>query len=133
MTISQLLFPTLYGKSGIFTRSPLLESGLKPVLFRFSSLLVLYEGMHKDSLSTTDRLRHLSKRDSFGEEELEDYEDLTKPPTKEDLVTVKIIDFAHATFEGFLDDPIVHEGPDAGFLKGLDTLTDILSTALTGS
>ena len=48
-------------------------------------------------------------------------------------VTVKIIDFAHSTFEGFLDDPIVHEGPDAGFLKGLDTLIDVLTHALEPS
>jgi hypothetical protein len=76
----------------------------------------------------------LSKRDSFGEEDLEDYEDLAQAcHHQEDLVTVKIIDFAHATFEGFLGDPIVHEGADSGFLKGLDTLIDILTSALAVS
>jgi hypothetical protein len=43
-----------------------------------SSLLILYEGLHKDNLKTTDRLRHLSKRDSFGEDDLEDFEDLAQ-------------------------------------------------------
>ena len=29
-------------------------------------------------------------------------------------------------FEGFLDDPITHSGPDSGYLKGLDTLIRII-------
>lgn len=103
--------------------------------FYSCSLLVLYEGAEKYKMTTKERLRHLSKRDSFGDDELEDYEDLNqthclKPP---ELVTVKIIDFAHATFDGFLEDQIVHDGPDTGFLKGIDTLIDILSTSLGNS
>lgn len=43
-----------------------------------------------------------------------------------DVVTMKVIDFAHSTFEGFLDDDIIHEGPDRGFLKGIDSLLTLL-------
>ena len=45
-------------------------------------------------------------------------------------VTMKMIDFAHSTFEGFMDDPIIHEGPDSGYIKGLDSLVTILQNAL---
>lgn len=111
----------------------------------FSSLLILYEGEHKDGINGTDRLRHLAKRDSFGDDDLEDFEDVDANchhdhdedcdhhHGHEDLVTVKIIDFAHATFQGFLGDPIVHQGPDTGFLKGLDSLLDILTSSLSVS
>ena len=42
------------------------------------------------------------------------------------LINLRIIDFAHATFEG-LDDEVKHEGPDQGFLFGLKSLRQILS------
>ena len=122
----------------------IVASFLDKLSFFYSSLLILYEGLHKENPKPTDRMRHFSKRDSFGDDDLEDFEDVDDAchhhdhdddddchhgPAQEDLVTVKIIDFAHATFEGFLADPIVHIGPDAGFLKGLDTLLDILTTS----
>ncbi len=43
---------------------------------------------------------------------------------------VTMIDFAHSTFSGFLDDPVLHSGPDQGYLKGLDTLVQIFEEAL---
>ena len=67
---------------------------------------------------------------------------------------VAMIDFAHSTFEGFMADPVLHTGPDSGFvfkkthynltkkmlqqatnryLKGLDTLVDIFEAALLKS
>ncbi len=44
-----------------------------------------------------------------------------------------MIDFAHTTFEGFMSDPVLHSGPDSGYLKGLDTLVDIFETALVNN
>ena len=41
-----------------------------------------------------------------------------------------MIDFAHSTFEGFLDDPPLHEGPDSGYLKGLESLEHTLETIM---
>jgi len=41
------------------------------------------------------------------------------------LVSVKIIDFAHSTHSG-LKDPTLHEGPDHGFLLGIDSLISTL-------
>ena len=45
-------------------------------------------------------------------------------------VTMKMIDFANVTFKGFLDDSVIHIGPDSGYLKGIDTLIRILFHAL---
>lgn len=45
-----------------------------------------------------------------------------------DCVDVRMIDFAHTTFSGYLGlDERVHGGPDYGYLLGLDSLTAILS------
>lgn len=46
-----------------------------------------------------------------------------------ELVKIKLIDFAHATYDGFMKDPVVHEGPDVGFIKGIDTILNILISA----
>ncbi len=45
-----------------------------------------------------------------------------------DCVDVRMIDFAHTTFSGYLGlDERIHWGPDNGYLLGLDSLTAILS------
>ena len=41
------------------------------------------------------------------------------------LFDLRLIDFAHSTHRG-LRDPIVHEGPDSGFIQGLKSLTTLL-------
>lgn len=42
-------------------------------------------------------------------------------------VDIRIVDFAHATFDGFLCDTIKHYGPDHGFLLGVNTLIEIFT------
>ncbi|KAH9490601.1 hypothetical protein Btru_033803 [Bulinus truncatus] len=44
-----------------------------------------------------------------------------------DSVRVRIVDFAHATYEGFETDTVKHIGSDHGFLLGLSTLLEALS------
>jgi hypothetical protein len=39
---------------------------------------------------------------------------------------LRLIDFANVTFPGFCKDDIFHEGPDQGFLFGLNNLITIL-------
>ncbi|KAJ8404103.1 hypothetical protein AAFF_G00344530 [Aldrovandia affinis] len=41
-------------------------------------------------------------------------------------VDVRMIDFAHSTFKGFRDDQTVHDGPDRGYVFGLESLITIL-------
>jgi hypothetical protein len=43
-----------------------------------------------------------------------------------DFVDVRMIDFAHSTHRG-LKDSTIHEGPDQGFLFGLDNFIEILN------
>lgn len=45
-------------------------------------------------------------------------------------VGVHMIDFAHSTFKGFLDDKIVYEGPDNDCLVALDNLIILLRELL---
>lgn len=120
----------------------------------FSSLLILYDGFGKETYSTAERLRHHSKKDSPIEVNPDEFDDLTLHDNKKsgmfndwkvvltlkniniyqffpELVTVKIIDFAHSTYNGFMHDPVIHKGPDTGFLTGIDSILHILSASLS--
>lgn len=44
------------------------------------------------------------------------------------LVDVRMIDFAHSTFKGFRGDTAVHDGPDRGYVFGLESLVQILES-----
>ncbi|XP_028285273.1 inositol hexakisphosphate kinase 1 isoform X2 [Parambassis ranga] len=44
------------------------------------------------------------------------------------LVDVRMIDFAHSTFKGFRGDTAVHDGPDRGYVFGLESLIQILES-----
>ena len=117
-----------------------------------SSLLIVYEGKSLETSKTsfgskTEEVvgRSLESDDNYEEEDDDDGSDTEsarksrtssswkKNWNKNDAaenVTMKMIDFAHSTFEGFMDDPIIHEGPDSGYIKGLDSLVTILQNAL---
>ncbi|XP_061747516.1 inositol hexakisphosphate kinase 1 isoform X1 [Nerophis ophidion] len=47
-------------------------------------------------------------------------------PKQHPLVDVRMIDFAHSTFKGFRGDTAVHDGPDQGYVLGLESLIQIL-------
>ncbi|XP_077387047.1 inositol hexakisphosphate kinase 1 isoform X2 [Festucalex cinctus] len=48
------------------------------------------------------------------------------PQEQPPLVEVRMIDFAHSTFKGFRGDTAVHDGPDRGYVLGLESLIRIL-------
>lgn len=48
-------------------------------------------------------------------------------------VDVRMIDFAHATHHGFLQDKTAHVGPDHGYLFGLKNLIQLFETELYSS
>jgi len=56
-------------------------------------------------------------------------EDLVKWERSTQCVDVRLIDFAHSTHRG-LQDAVEHEGPDQGFLYGLENLASILEAIL---
>uniref|UniRef100_A0A8C9T9D9 Kinase n=1 Tax=Scleropages formosus TaxID=113540 RepID=A0A8C9T9D9_SCLFO len=77
----------------------------KQASYRFysSSLLIIYEGKEPEAESWQNRWN-------------------LPPPS----VDVRMIDFAHSTFKGFRDDQTVHDGPDRGYVFGLESLIRIL-------
>uniref|UniRef100_A0A8C4D9M3 Kinase n=1 Tax=Dicentrarchus labrax TaxID=13489 RepID=A0A8C4D9M3_DICLA len=74
--------------------------------FYSSSLLIIYEGQVSSG-------QHASLQQK------------TPPPP---LVDVRMIDFAHSTFKGFRGDTAVHDGPDRGYVFGLESLVQILES-----
>lgn len=83
--------------------------------FYSSSLLIIYEGREPERA------------------ELSPEKDITvgcQSPPLDPLpaphIDVRMIDFAHSTFKGFRDDQTVHDGPDRGYVLGLESLVDIL-------
>jgi len=56
-------------------------------------------------------------------------EDLTRWLNVDNLVSIKMVDFAKATYSGFLHDKI-HVGPDQGYLYGLNNLIHIIQSYL---
>lgn len=90
--------------------------------FRFysSSLLIIYEGKHRPVDDVFNR------QDSLDSETLTFYKKVMDSPVK-----VKIIDFANAAHPDHKDDNnVYHEGPDRGFLLGLENLQEILEGML---
>ncbi|EFX85786.1 hypothetical protein DAPPUDRAFT_313590 [Daphnia pulex] len=78
--------------------------------------------------SQTQKKRRVMDEDK--EQVLLDAASISKPDNNcwSDCVDVRMIDFAHTTFSGYLGlDERVHWGPDNGYLFGLETLTGILS------
>lgn len=80
----------------------------------------------------------VSRAEEFGDGQMKKRRLMMEPVTDdesdggqncwEDYVDVRMIDFAHTTFSGYLGlDETVHWGPDNGYLLGLDSLTGILS------
>ncbi|XP_061473704.1 inositol hexakisphosphate kinase 1 [Rhineura floridana] len=129
-----------YLHNGIELRKDLFEpilsklQSLKAVLerqasYRFysSSLLIIYDG--KDTRSETYMERRAEMRlkqvDLSLPESLQDASS-TESVTFQPKVDVRMIDFAHSTFKGFRDDPTVHDGPDMGYVFGLESLINIM-------
>lgn len=70
--------------------------------FYASSLLIMYEGDF-----TTSELNE-EKRQAIKQG-----------------VNIRLVDFAHSTFQGFRNDSTKHNGPDHGLILGLENLIDM--------
>uniref|UniRef100_A0A3Q4MVB8 Kinase n=1 Tax=Neolamprologus brichardi TaxID=32507 RepID=A0A3Q4MVB8_NEOBR len=81
--------------------------------FYSSSLLIIYEG----------KVHSTSSAPSLGS-----FPSPAPLPQQPPLVDVRMIDFAHSTFKGFRGDTAVHDGPDRGYMFGLESLVQILES-----
>ena len=88
--------------------------------FRFysSSLLIMYDG-YKSYKSRSDSTGEGITSDSLRADNCSEENSLN--------IEVRMIDFSHSTFRGFLDDCTIHKGPDDGYLLGLKNLIEIFS------
>ncbi len=78
--------------------------------------------------SQMKKRRLMKQEEEEEEEEVEDEHQVDDVDCWSDHVDVRMIDFAHTTFSGYLGlDETVHWGPDNGYLLGLDSLTGILN------
>ncbi|KAF7207744.1 inositol hexakisphosphate kinase 1 [Nothobranchius furzeri] len=110
--------------------------GLKAVLerqasYRFysSSLLIIYEGKPTRSDSIVPRPPSPQSHPDFPSPALGLSSLLSAPVSPQPpLVDVRMIDFAHSTFKGFRGDTAVHDGPDRGYVFGLESLIQILES-----
>ncbi|KAB0396997.1 hypothetical protein E2I00_000579, partial [Balaenoptera physalus] len=93
--------------------------------FYSSSLLVIYDGKERPEVAL--------------DSDAEDLEDLSEESADESAgayaykpigtssVDVRMIDFAHTTCRLYGEDSVVHEGQDAGYIFGLQSLIDIVT------
>ncbi|NXG25998.1 IP6K3 kinase, partial [Grallaria varia] len=85
--------------------------------FYSSSLLIIYDGQeHKESTAPLDH--HFPFPKTHG--------------TNPSRVDVRMIDFAHTTFKGSKSNPTSHDGPDPGYIFGLENLIKILQSLSEG-
>ncbi|XP_071434739.1 inositol hexakisphosphate kinase 3 [Pithys albifrons albifrons] len=85
--------------------------------FYSSSLLIIYDGQeHKESTAPLDH--HFPFPKTQG--------------TNPSGVDVRMIDFAHTTFRGSKSNPTAHDGPDHGYIFGLENLIKILQSLSEG-
>ncbi|KAM6126534.1 inositol hexakisphosphate kinase 1 isoform 3-T4 [Phoenicopterus ruber ruber] len=130
-----------YLHNGIELRKDLFEPvlaklrSLKAVLerqasYRFysSSLLIIYDGKDSRAGMLVERRpeMRLKRVDSSLPESLQDGGSTEPGSSAQPKVDVRMIDFAHSTFKGFRDDPTVHDGPDMGYVFGLESLINIM-------
>ncbi|NXK96860.1 IP6K3 kinase, partial [Formicarius rufipectus] len=85
--------------------------------FYSSSLLIIYDGQeHKESVAPSDHHFPFPKTHGVN-------------PSR---VDVRMIDFAHTTFKGSKSNPTPHDGPDHGYIFGLENLIKILQSLSEG-
>ncbi|XP_050400928.1 inositol hexakisphosphate kinase 1 [Patella vulgata] len=91
--------------------------------FRFysSSLLIMYDGID----GGMDSAETLSQENMVNSDEVLHNESLDNDDNDKGRVVVRMIDFAHTTHRGFYGDKTTHDGPDRGYLLGLENLIKV--------
>ncbi|XP_069792981.1 inositol hexakisphosphate kinase 1 isoform X2 [Narcine bancroftii] len=99
----------------------------KQASYRFysSSLLIIYDGKEEKLGVRQDSAEALSQG-SLQESTSSLPSSSSTTPGILPKIDVRMIDFAHSTYKGFRDDQTVHDGPDRGYIFGLENLISIL-------
>ncbi|XP_029429672.1 inositol hexakisphosphate kinase 3 isoform X2 [Rhinatrema bivittatum] len=91
--------------------------------FYSSSLLIVYDGQEQaEGTVTLDHPGYIQKNGCA----------LPYVVNSHPKVDVRMIDFAHTTYKGCRDNQTNDEGPDQGYIFGLDNLSRILQSIQTG-
>ncbi|XP_053932275.1 inositol hexakisphosphate kinase 1 [Cuculus canorus] len=102
----------------------------RQVSYRFysSSLLIIYDGEYSRAGISVEHHQEMcmERMDSCLLAGLQGVNSMESSSLAQPKVDVRMIDFAHSTFRGFRNDPTVHDGPDRGYLFGLESLINIL-------
>ncbi|KAM6295214.1 inositol hexakisphosphate kinase 3 [Aegotheles albertisi] len=90
--------------------------------FYSSSLLIIYDGQEqKENAAPLDNHLHFQRTNC------------TAPhSTNHSRADVRMIDFAHTTFKGSKSNHTTHDGPDPGYIFGLENLIKILQNISEG-
>lgn len=106
--------------------------------FRFysSSLLLMYEGhqsQYDNKLGQSSSSNGPSKEDNCNCDINQKRDNQCHGYNRSEncLIDVRMIDFAHSTHVGIKDEKTVHNGPDTGYLFGLQHLTELFSQIKT--
>ena len=110
---------------------------LEEYRFYSSSILIIYEGLLKEEECNSQHFSDAEnsmdcenfKMEAFGSDSC-DSTKYRKEEVPSCAVTMKMIDFANISFPSIHSDQFMHEGPDRGFLMGLDNLYEILESLL---
>ncbi|NXW17125.1 IP6K3 kinase, partial [Circaetus pectoralis] len=90
--------------------------------FYSSSLLIIYDGQeHKENTAPLDNHLHFQKTNCT-----------TSHGPNPSRVDVRMIDFAHTTFKGSKCNHTTYDGPDHGYIFGLENLIKILQNISEG-
>lgn len=65
-----------------------------------------------------------------GDQGFNDASEQSQSVSVDSNVDIRMIDFANLTHSGFVNDPIVYDGPDEGYILGLTTLVRIFESLL---